>query len=54
MIHLSYFLKLFDDNLIEFTMEKSIDGIDVELLWFDENKTDMLPLGVEPTDASLK
>ena len=51
---MSYFLKLFDDNLIEFTMEKSIDGIDVELLWFDENKTDMLPLGVEPTNASLK
>ena len=54
VIHLSYFLKLYDDNLIEFTMEKAIDGIETEILWVNKDKANLLPLGVEPTEASLK
>jgi len=50
---LSYILKLFDENLIKFDMHKTIDGISTDVLWINNDRRTMLPLGVNGENESL-
>lgn len=49
-------LKQFDDILLHFTAERTIDGIDVAITSTNKDKATYLPLGMKPTrriDSSL-
>lgn len=46
-------LKQFDDILLHFTAERTIDGIDVAITSTNKDKATYLPLGMKPTNESL-
>jgi len=46
-------LKQFDDILLHFTAERTIDGIDVTITSTNKDKATYLPLGMKPTNESL-
>lgn len=50
---MDFVLKQFDDILLSFTVERTIDGIDVAITSVNESKTAQLPLGMEATNESL-
>lgn len=46
-------LKQFDDILLHFTAERTIDGIDVAITSTNKDNATYLPLGMKPTNESL-
>ena len=50
---MSYVLKLFDENLIKFDMNKTLDGISTDVLWINNDMRTMLPLGINEDNDSL-
>ena len=46
-------LKQFDDILLHFTAERTIDGIDVAITSTNKDKATYLPLGMKPTNSSI-
>lgn len=51
---MSYILKHYDSDLLKFNIEKTFDGITIEPLWINQEKKNMLPLGMSPDAESLK
>lgn len=51
---MSYILKHYDSDLIKFNIEKTFDGIAVKLLWVNKEKENLLPLGMEPNEESIR
>ena len=51
---MSYLIKLFDEPLLEFNRVEKLDGTDVEIVWTNEKKTNLLPLDLKPDSESLK
>ena len=51
---MSYILKHFDNDLIKFDMHKTVDGFDVEILWTNNEKIDLFPIGVDTENDNLK
>ena len=47
-----YCLRLFDDDLIRFSMKDEL-GLQVHILWIDEEKKHLMPAGMELTDEGL-
>lgn len=52
-VFLSYVLKLFDENLMKFDMHKTLDGISTNVLWINNDRKAMLPLGLNGESDSL-
>lgn len=50
---MSYVLKLFDENLMKFDMHKTLDGISTNVLWINNDRKAMLPLGLNGESDSL-
>ena len=50
---MSYFLKLFDDNLIEFEVVENLASPVIEILWINEDKKSLLPKGMKASNDSL-
>lgn len=49
-----YHLKLYDDILVTFSLEeKSLEGLVVEIISFDESKKHLLPINMELTSKSI-
>ena len=51
---MSYILKHFDNDLIKFDMHKTVDGFDVEILWTNNEKKYLFPIGVDTENDNLK
>lgn len=47
-------LKLFDTPLVRFTAARTLDGIELKIHWYNSEQNELLPLGMEPTEASLE
>lgn len=50
---MSYVLKIFDTDLIKFDMTKTLDGFSADILWINNQKKEMLPIGVSGDNESL-
>lgn len=48
-----YYLKLYDEDLVKFRMERKI-GLEVEILWINEERKRLLPLELELTEDGLR
>lgn len=51
---MSYFLKLYDEELLKFDFENTIDSIKTNILWINKEKENLLPLGMTAEGESLK
>ena len=51
---MSYFLKLYDEELLKFDFENTIDSIKTNILWINKEKENLLPLGMTAKGESLK
>lgn len=51
---MSYFLKLYDEELLKFDFENTIDSINTNILWVNKEKESLLPLGMTAQNESLK
>lgn len=51
---MSYFLKLYDDELLKFDFENTVDSIKTNILWINKKKETLLPLGMKGENESLK
>ena len=50
---MSYTLKLFDTELLKFDVIENLADPVVHILWLDESKKELLPLGMDATDKGL-
>lgn len=50
---MNFVLKQFDDVLLNFSAKRTMDGMDISITAINKNKTERLPLGMEPTSESL-
>lgn len=50
---MSYALKLFDTELLKFDVIENLADPVVHILWLDESKKELLPLGMDATDKGL-
>lgn len=50
---MNFALKQFDDVLLNFSAKRTIDGMDISITAINKDKTERLPLGMEPTSESL-
>lgn len=46
-------LKQYDDCLLSFSAQRTLDGTEIHITSLNHDKLSQLPLGMEPTDASL-
>ena len=51
---MEFVLKQYDDILLNFTAERTIDGIELSITSVNKDKVVQLPLGMETTDESLE
>ncbi|MBQ6907356.1 MAG: XRE family transcriptional regulator, partial [Clostridia bacterium] len=51
---MSYFLKLYDDELLKFDFETTVDSFKTNILWINNEKENLLPLGMTAENESLK
>lgn len=50
---MNFVLKQFDDVLLNFLAKRTMDGMDISITAINKDKTERLPLGMEPTSESL-
>lgn len=50
---MNFVLKQFDDVLLNFSAKRTMDGMDISITAINKDKTERLPLGMEPTSESL-
>ena len=50
---MSYILKQFDTDLLQFDMQKDIDGVSAQIISVNEDKKNLLPLDLELSDRGL-
>ena len=50
---MNFVLKQFDDILLNFSAKRTMDGMDISITAINKDKTERLPLGMEPTSESL-
>lgn len=50
---MNYILKLFDDDLLYFSMENAINGLSIQIQSINEEKRHLMPLDLDLTDESL-
>ena len=50
---MEYVLKLFNTNLIKFKIIENLSDPVLQIVWIDENKRDLLPLGMDISDKGL-
>ena len=50
---MEFVLKQYDDTLLSFSAQRTLDGTDIHIVSWDEAKLRQLPLGMQLTDASL-
>ena len=50
---MNFVLKQFDDVLLTFSTKRTMDGMDISITAINKDKTERLPLGMEPTSESL-
>lgn len=49
---MNFVLKQFDDVLLNFSAKRTMDGMDISITAINKDKTERLPLGMEPTSES--
>lgn len=50
---MSYILKQFDTDLLQFYMQKDIDGVSAQIISVNEDQKNLLPLDLELSDKGL-
>ena len=50
---MSYLLKQFDIDLLQFDMQKDIDGVSAQILSVNEKQKNLLPLDLELSNSGL-